>query len=551
MKNQHLPPAAFEKSKGPLRRCRNAFSCACSCLAIWVLPYTATPFVIAVQQGLNCNYCNITTDSFNSANPNQSINGLYDASRAGTNGDIACLAGLAQLEVANIKGALFLGPNARYGLTNSGAISGRVDTDLQYVFPEVNLPSAAWLPAAPLLSGMVIDGVSYSYVFPDVSSNSGGTGYYSISGLNSTVYVGSNQNIALLLTGNAATPVIRVARNARLAIYMDGPSLFVNGRTMVDSGNAADLNYYGTTNNTQITLQGNASFTGTIYAPQADFRLVTGGSNAYDFVGTSVIGTLSFAGNFHFHFDENLERLGLCPPQIVAQPQDQSVVSGQDAGFNISANAAFSYQWLFNGTNIPGATASSLAISHATTSNGGRYWVTIASPWGIQTSSQALLTVLDPPVIDRQPANTTAVLGGGANFSVLAHGLEPLCYQWRTNGTDLPGATNATLSLSALQPADFATYCVLVTNAVGSTLSDTALLSPAVPPSIRPVSLNSGTLTIAFPTELGPTYIIEYKFDLEDAFWQELKRIAGTGQAGTITDNGLTTTRKFYRVRLQ
>ena len=115
----------------------------------------------------------------------------------------------------------------------------------------------------------------------------------------------------------------------------------------------------------------------------------------------------------------------------------------------------------------------------------------------------------------------------------------------------MPGATNATLTLSAVQPADFVGYRVLVTNAVCSSLSDTALLSPAVPPSIGPVSINLGTLTVAFPTQLGPTYIVEYKFDLDDAFWQELTRVAGTGQAATIMDNGLTSARKFYRVRLQ
>jgi len=427
-----IPLDAFEKPKSKLWQFPKVHFLAftISCLAVLTVPNTATAFVIVVQQGINCYGSNNTTDSYNSANPTQSTNGQYDPTKVSTNGDIACLSGLAQLGVAKINGALFLGPNASCGLTNGGAISGGVYSNLQYVLPEASLPSTNWLPS--LSTNIVIDTVVYSYAFLPVASR-GATAYYSISGPSSSVYVGSNQDIALLLSGNAGLGFVRVAQNGKLTIYIDSPSFTLNGHAMVDSGNPANLSLYGTTNNTQITFGGNASFTGTIYAPQADFKLLGGGTSVYDFVGTSVTRSLSLYGNFNFHFDENLQQLDLCSPQIVAQPQDQSIVSGQDATFNVSARGVVSYQWLFNGTNIPGATGSSLTITNATASNGGNYSVTIASPWGIQTSTQALLTVLQPPIIDTQPANAAGLLGGGATFVVSAHGLEPLYYQWRAS----------------------------------------------------------------------------------------------------------------------
>ena len=52
----------------------------------------------------------------------------------------------------------------------------------------------------------------------------------------------------------------------------------------------------------------------------------------------------------------------LTPPAITAQPQNQTVIAGAAADFSISVSgtAPLSYQWRFNGTNIPGATASQL-----------------------------------------------------------------------------------------------------------------------------------------------------------------------------------------------
>src|SRR5207253_826417 len=63
------------------------------------------------------------------------------------------------------------------------------------------------------------------------------------------------------------------------------------------------------------------------------------------------------------------------PPTIIGQPQDLTVNLGGTAQFNITATGAgiLSYQWLFNGNPIAGATTTSLVITNAQTTNAGTY----------------------------------------------------------------------------------------------------------------------------------------------------------------------------------
>jgi hypothetical protein len=168
------------------------------------------------------------------------------------------------------------------------------------------------MPYSPLEVAKNIDGVGYQYVFD--GSIDGTSGNYTVSGLGGRVYVGTNINVTLRVTANASPSTIRVAGKGlnagKLTIYMDAPTFSLSGSSSVDGGNATNLTYYGTTNNTQISFGGNASFTGTIYAPQADFKLGGGGPDPYDFVGSSVTKSVQMNGHYKFHFDENLLKDG-------------------------------------------------------------------------------------------------------------------------------------------------------------------------------------------------------------------------------------------------
>jgi pectate lyase len=84
------------------------------------------------------------------------------------------------------------------------------------------------------------------------------------------------------------------------------------------------------------------------------------------------------------------------PPEIVTHPADQTVFTGQNAVFTVSAIGAapLSYQWFFNATNlIPAATASTWTVTNATEVKAGQYSVRVANNAGSVTSSVATLTV--------------------------------------------------------------------------------------------------------------------------------------------------------------
>lgn len=265
---------------------------------------TNTPLfsvAMAAEGNINFNGNNIATDSFNSAVTNLSSNGQYDPAKTSTNGDVASVSGIVNVGNGNVHGSVLLGPAASDALKNNGIITGTTYNDFNFDFPDVILPQASWL-GVPLLP-QLIGGITYQYVLA-----SGGD--YTIDNLSGSLYVNSNVVVRLKLTGNASPSTITVAGSGgtagKLIIYMDGPAFNLSGNSSVAGGNAANLAYYGTTNNTSIGLSGNASFTGTIYAPEADFKLGGGGSSTYDFVGSSITKTVTMNGRFSFHFDENL-----------------------------------------------------------------------------------------------------------------------------------------------------------------------------------------------------------------------------------------------------
>ena len=81
-----------------------------------------------------------------------------------------------------------------------------------------------------------------------------------------------------------------------------------------------------------------------------------------------------------------------------------------------------------------------------------------------------------PPVIAVEPVGQSVVTEDVVTFQVEAIGAAPLRYQWRQNGTNLPGSTNASLVISNAQPRHWGNYTVLITNALGAVTSSVATL---------------------------------------------------------------------------
>ncbi len=98
----------------------------------------------------------------------------------------------------------------------------------------------------------------------------------------------------------------------------------------------------------------------------------------------------------------NADGAGKCAPSvapsITAQPSSQAVPAGSATTFTVTATGTMplSYQWRFNGTNVAGATGTSLSLSNVQLTQAGSYSVRVTNAFGSVLSSNALLTVTLP-----------------------------------------------------------------------------------------------------------------------------------------------------------
>ncbi len=130
-------------------------------------------------------------------------------------------------------------------------------------------------------------------------------------------------------------------------------------------------------------------------------------------------------------------------------------------------------------------------------------------------AANTTLTVVAPPAITNQPMNVTVAANGTTVLSVGATG-GGLSYQWRLNGTNLAGATGATLTLNSLNASQAGVYTVLVSNAAGSVTSSAATLS------LLNLNMFAGLTIVG---QLGGNYQIDYRNNLNNTNWFNLTNV--------------------------
>jgi hypothetical protein len=113
------------------------------------------------------------------------------------------------------------------------------------------------------------------------------------------------------------------------------------------------------------------------------------------------------------------------------------------------------------------AGASNVVINFGLTDAGNDWW------WALDNIS--VDAGVAPPTITTQPEGRVASVGATITMSVNVTG-EALQYEWRHDGTPLPGQTSAQLSLGNVTAGDAGNYDVVVSNAGGSVTSAPALL---------------------------------------------------------------------------
>jgi hypothetical protein len=260
----------------------------------------------------------LTIDSYDSADPAHSTNGMYNAATRKAGGDVADLAGNVNIQNANIYGHLKLGPTATYTI-NSGTVG-----DLNWAGPGVE---PGWVAndyniapadvAVPYNSGfsVPVNNNNATNTYPLTTGNYYVSGDFVMS-QNETMVVSGN--VKLYVTGNVTMKsqnafYINISPGSSLTLYVgtaSGSAVSTKLTQVNLTGNAANFSYYGLPSNKSLVWAGNNAFIGTVYAPQADFTCGGGGNNTFDYQGACLVSTVWMNGHFNFHYDENLKRSG-------------------------------------------------------------------------------------------------------------------------------------------------------------------------------------------------------------------------------------------------
>ena len=248
----------------------------------------------------------------------------------------------------------------------------------------------------------------------------------------------------------------------------------------------------------------------------------------------------------------------LSAPTIIQQPSSIVVGVGSNATFMVVPSfPTTSYntggQWLLNGSPIAGATNTTYSFTVTKSSFGSYSWTVNDGNFSIVSSNATLTPPL--PFVITPPTTIYGVLGGSSTFKSLGGTYSGVTnYQWYTNSVALPGATSASLTLSGITAGKFGlNYTVGVNdgfNTVTSTPSAT-LLAASLPAIGAPaVSVSGSTFSLSFSSQVGPSYVEDYKSNLLQAAWIPL--VTNTGTGGTINvTNTATNPQGFYIIKLQ
>jgi BarA-like signal transduction histidine kinase len=366
-------------------------------------------------------------------------------------------------------------------------------------------------------------------------------------------------NSAGSVTSNPATLIVNPAASAPVITTQPTALTVTAGGTVTFTAAASGLpspTYQWLLNGS--ALAGANASTLTIANAQA------ANAGSYSFVATNVAG---FATSSSAVLTVNPASVA---PSITTQPINQTVTTGSSVTFTASASGLPSptYQWLLNGTALAGANASTLTIANAQAANAGSYSFVATNVAGFATSSPAVLTVnpaLIAPSITTQPINQSVKAGASVTFIASASGLPSPTLQWLFNGTALPGANSATLTIANVQAANAGSYALVATNVAGSASSSAATLTvnaaAAAPvittqPASQSVTVGSSvTFTVVATGSPAPTFqwrkngrkiaqATDAAFTLASAVASDAATysVAVSNASGTVTSNNAVLT---------
>ena len=202
---------------------------------------------------------------------------------------------------------------------------------------------------------------------------------------------------------------------------------------------------------------------------------------------------------------------------------DRTIFVGGTVYFREAITGAqpLSYQWGFNGTNLPGATTSVLVLTNVQLGQAGEYSVTVSNTSGATVIQPGRLFVVPFFIAGPDPTNQVVYVGGSAAFAADIRAGTPVMYQWRQNGTNVPGGTDRQLILTNIHPDQAGAYTLTVSNALGMAETPPAFLTVlpffliGIPPS-NLVTYLGGSTTMAVVVEAATPLTYQWRVNGHD-----------------------------------
>jgi hypothetical protein len=136
--------------------------------------------------------------------------------------------------------------------------------------------------------------------------------------------------------------------------------------------------------------------------------------------------------------------------------------------------------------------------------SGSPFWFTFLAANTVWTTPQFFTLYVQPsnavPVVTTSPRDQTVGVGQNAIFSVTASGNPMPTYQWKKDGSAIPGANGATYTVASVQTSDAGSYTVVVSNSAGSVTSAAGILTV--------YSSHLASLSVRAPAGIGDQSLI-------------------------------------------